>query len=567
MRDKLPIDSPGVAAEWDYGLNAPLSPHDFTGGSEYPAWWQCRTCGNKWQAKIYSRTEGRGCPVCARGRLKQGVNDLATVAPAIAAEWDCLQNEPHMPSDVTFDSTWMAWWACKRGHSWQARINKRTKRKQKCPYCCNNKVWQGYNDIPTTHPYLVGEWDADENAALRPEQFTAGADAMVSWICRICGHRWKARIYTRKKHGCPCCAGNIFVKGVNDLATVNPAVASQWDPVKNGVLTPDCVAANDNRKAWWVCALGHSWEAVISSRNKGKGCPYCSGRAVWPGFNDLATRNPSLAAEWCTKRKKNLTPQHVTEYSHRKVWWRCEHGHHWRARIANRSIGTGCPYCASKIVDVGVNDLKTLRPDLADQWDGMKNGNLTAEMVTLGSNRKVWWTCGRGHCWEAPVVARAHGKGCPYCAHKLPIVGETDFATVHPELLGEWDSAKNADKRPHQYTYGSKKKVWWKCKKGHSWRTSICNRHRGSRCPYCDGNLAIPYETDAATVTPHLAGEWAAEKNEGVDIRNVLPFSNKIYWWSCDRCGHCWRSAVGARTQGSMCPRCFGKASYRPRLA
>jgi len=567
MREKLPIDNPLVSAEWDYELNAPLSPENFSGGSEYLAWWRCRKCGNKWQAKIYSRTEGRGCPVCARDRLKQGVNDLATIAPTIATDWDCFQNEPHMPSDFTFDSTWRAWWMCKRGHSWQARINKRTKRKQKCPYCCNNKVWQGYNDIPTTHPQLLDEWADDENAALRPEHFTAGADVIVSWKCGKCGHRWKARIYTRKKHGCPCCAGNVLVKGVNDLRTANPAVANQWDVMRNGKLTPDRVAANDNGKAWWICELGHSWEAVISSRNGGRGCPYCSNRAVLPGFNDLATRNPGIVAQWFKQRNKDLTPQHVSEYSHRKVWWLCEHGHCWKATVAHRSNGTGCPYCASRLVDVGVNDLQTLRPNLARQWDKTKNGSLTAEMVTLGSHRKVWWLCSHGHSYCSPVVARVYGRGCPYCAHKLPIIGETDFATFHPELLGEWDDVKNADRLPQHYTYGSKKRLWWKCAKGHSWKTSIYNRHRGGKCPYCHGVLAIPHETDAATVTPHLANEWAAERNGGVSIRDVLPFSNAKYWWRCNDCGGHWQSTVGARTQGSMCPHCSGKAVYRPRLA
>ena len=566
MRDKLPIDNPNVASEWDYELNAPFDPNQFSGGSEYLAWWQCRICGNKWQAKIYSRTEGHGCPVCARDRLKPGVNDLATLAPAVSAEWDVFQNEPYIPADFPYDSTWMAWWSCKRGHSWRARINKRTKRRQKCPYCCNNKVWQGYNDVPTTHPHLLTEWDYEGNAPLLPEHFTAGADAAVWWKC-MCGYRWKARLYTRKKHGCPCCAGNILIKGVNDLATMNPAVAAQWDHEKNGEIDPGSVAANDNGKAWWICGLGHSWEAVISSRNGGRDCPYCGNRAVLPGFNDLATRNTSLAAEWFQKRNKGLTPWHVSEFSSRKVWWCCEHGHIWKARVSNRSIGTGCPYCASRIVNVGVNDLQTLRSELTEQWDKLKNAELMPYMVTLGSHRIAWWVCEFGHSYRSPVVARANGRGCPYCAHKLPIVGETDFATVHPELVGEWDAVKNNGKLPQHYTYGSKKKVWWKCEKGHSWKTSICNRHRGGRCPYCYGFLAIPYETDAATITPHLAREWADEKNGGVDIRNVLRFSNKKYWWRCSNCGRYWQSTVGARTQGSMCPHCYGKSVYRPRLA
>ena len=64
MRDRLPIDNPGVSSEWDYELNVPFLPDEFTGGSEQRVWWKCKKCGHRWQAKIYSRTAGSGCPVC-----------------------------------------------------------------------------------------------------------------------------------------------------------------------------------------------------------------------------------------------------------------------------------------------------------------------------------------------------------------------------------------------------------------------------------------------------------------------------------------------------------------------
>ncbi|MCB6500050.1 zinc-ribbon domain-containing protein [Colidextribacter sp. 210702-DFI.3.9] len=28
---------------------------------------------------------------------------------------------------------------------------------------------------------------------------------------------------------------------------------------------------------------------------------------------------------------------------------RCERGHNWKATIASRTAGTGCPYCAQRI--------------------------------------------------------------------------------------------------------------------------------------------------------------------------------------------------------------------------
>lgn len=79
----------------------------------------------------------------------------------------------------------------------------------------------------------------------------------------------------------------------------SPEVAKQWHPTKNGDLTPADVSAGSKRKAWWICDKGHEWEAVISSRARGNGCPYCANKKVLEGYNDLGTTNPELLSEWC----------------------------------------------------------------------------------------------------------------------------------------------------------------------------------------------------------------------------------------------------------------------------
>ena len=41
------------------------------------------------------------------------------------------------------------------------------------------------------------------------------------------------------------------------------------------------------------------------------------------------------------------------------------------------------------------------------------------------------------------------------------------------------------DLTPDMFSFGSAVKVWWKCKKGHSWKSSICTRTKGRKCPFC----------------------------------------------------------------------------------
>jgi hypothetical protein len=47
---------------------------------------------------------------------------------------------------------------------------------------------------------------------------------------------------------------------------------------------------------------------------------------------------------------------------------------------------------------------------------------------------------------------------------------------TYPELIKEWDYTKNGNLRPEDFTYGSHRKVWWKCDQGHSWDAIIKNR-------------------------------------------------------------------------------------------
>ncbi|WP_428833601.1 zinc-ribbon domain-containing protein [Pseudoclavibacter helvolus] len=62
-----------------------------------------------------------------------------------------------------------------------------------------------------------------------------------------------------------------------------------------------------------------------------------------PGETDLATLRPCLASEWGDYN--DIDPDQVTCFSDRVVAWRCVQGHTWRAAIARRSKGAGCPYC------------------------------------------------------------------------------------------------------------------------------------------------------------------------------------------------------------------------------
>ncbi len=108
----------------------------------------------------------------------------------------------------------------------------------------------------------------------------------------------------------------------------------------------------------------------------------------------------------------------VAAGSIKKVWWKCSKGHEWKAVIGSRSKGAGCPMCAGQKAIEGVNDLATLNPKLAKEWDYEKNGNLFPSQFKPNSGKKVWWKCNKGHEWQTTISHRSLGNGCPVCAGK-----------------------------------------------------------------------------------------------------------------------------------------------------
>lgn len=136
----------------------------------------------------------------------------------------------------------------------------------------------------------------------------------------------------------------------NSIASRYPERAALWHPEKNGNRTAANTTPGSRNKAWWLCEKGHSWQAAPFSRTREKssGCPYCTGRKVLAGFNDLGTLKPGLAEQWYQPLNGQLTPSDVTLGSNKKVWWRCSQHHVWQACVYARTKrnGTDCPVCA-----------------------------------------------------------------------------------------------------------------------------------------------------------------------------------------------------------------------------
>lgn len=423
----FPTLFPLVVEEWNSVLNSPVLPTEIGPGSDKVFWWTCQL-GHDYQAPVKSKCgKGMKCPICSNKRVLVGFNDLDSRSPEIAKTWHPSRNGNLTPKDVAFSTSKRFWWTCLSGHEWEASAE--TRQRSGCPFCANRRVNQGDNDFATNFPLIAREWHPTKNGKILPSQITPGSSKKYWWLCDE-GHDWQASPGKRRSQGCPYCSNNSLWVGFNDLASREPHLAKQWNSAKNVGKSAKDVKAVSPSKAWWLCDFGHEWEASISARVSGNGCPVCANKVIHPGENDLATKNPQVAKEWHPTKNGKQKASEIAPGAKTLAFWLCPLGHEYQVQVAARtgSRAAGCPYCANYRVLAGFNDLETRNPLAAAEWHPTKNGTLKPNEVVAGSSAKYWWMCSEGHEWKTTANSRLSGVGCGACA-------QSGFAPGLPALL------------------------------------------------------------------------------------------------------------------------------------
>ena len=606
---------PSLIKEWDYKKNGLLLPEMVTYGSKKKVWWKCKKCGYSWEAEIQNRTKAKptGCPYCAN-RIREKLPNKLT------KEWHPTLNGSLLPTDVSPSSSKRVWWKCDKGHEWKMTVVARYKGSN-CPYC-DGKY------LSTGNPELAQEWHPTNNGVLSPNDVRISSKQKVWWLGK-CGHEWQAAIGDRsiKKAGCPYCSGNKVLIGFNDLSTVNPLLASEWHPIKNGDKTPEMFTSSSTHMAWWKGECGHEWRATIASRNSGIGCPECTKRQrtsfpeqalyyylkqVFPNtinsYKDIFANRMELDVFIPTKNvaiEYDGVYWHGNDSSLRKEAEKyeiCKKNSIRLIRVReddNTGNSTNCDIAIGirkspafsqiddmihdvlRIIEIDQNSIdidserdknviqkgyiSTLKeqsllntfPDIAKEWNIMRNDSLTPDMFKPHSTEIVWWICDKGHEWKASISQRSSGNNCPYCSGKKVLQGFNDLETVEPDLALEWHPTKN-DLSPKDVTKGSGKKVWWLGKCGHEWEARVSDRAiKESKCPYCQRKKLLVGFNDLSTVNPLLASEWHPLNNEHLLPSEVMPTSKKRVWW-LGKCGHEWEATISDRNNGNGCPFCSG---------
>ena len=456
---------PELAKQWHPKLNGELSPFDFAPQSQITIWWSCpQDKEHEWPAPISLRTRNSECPYC-RLWFVTDENRLSTCFPEIADEWHPKKNRflwpriegsykmasnlrlpGHLkehnrrlrPSDVAINCDESFWWKCKaNGHQWQASVEARTRRGRNCPECDRLKMINE-ESLAALMPAVAKLWHPTRNLPLTPTDVVPGSTKMVHWRCpKSATHVWQAPVYSVVRswkdgsNGCRWCSG-LSADEKNSLQSKYPIVAKLWHPTKNGELLPAQVTAKSNKKVWWHCGkFKHEYEVtvcnMVASFERGSnGCKFCAGRALAPD-NCLKRICPEVAKMWHPTKNGELTPNDLTRAFNKLVFWRCEHGHDWQARVSpmlqsfdRKSAAKGCPFCNGKKASSDDN-LWIKVPDAAKLWDSERNAPTRPCEVTPKSGKKFYWRCEKKHSWQTSVYdlvksIALYGGRCPKCS-------------------------------------------------------------------------------------------------------------------------------------------------------
>jgi hypothetical protein len=415
----LMFTHPHLFLELDKKKNKDINIKLLTNKTSKKIWWICKN-DHSWYQNIDTRVKlGSTCRGCMTFK-----ESIAITHHELLKEWDYVKNPDLDPNFLTKGSNKSVWWKCEEGHSYKTQIYHRTKGSG----CIKCKTYKNRLPFLEEYPSLETEWDYEKNKGINQKKISSGSNKKVWWRCKK-NHSYECDIWskTNRNSSCPYCKG-LKIDTSNSLLGLRPDLCKQWDFESNIGLSPTEIPVSSNKKVWWKCEKGHSWESLVYNRTKknGTACPMCSGRTS-SNNTSLIFLFPDLMNEWDYEKNVEIDPENLRPGSHKKVGWVCKLNpiHKWETPIYSRTSkgNYGCPYCSGKFTQKE-DSIGFINPPYMKEWDWKKNKEFDAFSLSPKSEKKVWWFClnDKKHFWKTNISSRTTGTGCPYCSFTKIIV-------------------------------------------------------------------------------------------------------------------------------------------------
>ena len=144
------------------------------------------------------------------------------------------------------------------------------------------------NSLAASCPKAAAMWSGKNERSA--SEVAAKSRKKAIFVCKNCKQEFSAKIYSvvnsvnNGKTGCPVCAGQKVVPGINDLASKYPQIAAMWSS-KNKRSASE-ITVGSREKAILVCPdCGKEFKAAVSSvvssvNNNCTGCYDCNMRRI-----------------------------------------------------------------------------------------------------------------------------------------------------------------------------------------------------------------------------------------------------------------------------------------------
>ena len=494
---------------------------------------------------------------------------LGALYPDLSKQWHPTKNGKLTPFMVAKRSNKNVWWQCPENldHVYQQVIDKRSAVGVGCPYCSGKRLTKE-RSLATVDPKLAREWHPTKNKDQTPETIFANSNKKFWWQCdKEPRHEWKTTPSSRRgspRKGCPYCA-NQLVHETNSFLNLNPIVAKEWHPTKNGKNLPDQFVAGSAKKIWWLCPKdkNHVWQVAIRNRVAGSGCPFCTKQTSSPEIRIYAELQFIFNIVENRCKIKGYEADIFLPECHTVIEYDGAHWHHHKEakdkgknkhfeklgfnvlRVREQPLGK------LDKQDISVSPKHFLKSDIDQLMQNLKS-HCAAEM-----QEKIQDYVDS----ENFMNNELYNKYLSYFPSPFP---EKALAKTQPKLAKEWDYTANFPLTPSNFTSGSNKKVWWICRKNasHKWQATIKGRSIGKGCHFCS-NHKPSEENNLQEKYPELLEFWHPTKNLGILPSSLSPRSNKKVWWKCPiGSDHEWKASVNGRMQHgkpSGCPFCANK--------
>lgn len=329
-------------------------------------------------------------------------------------------------------------------------------------------------------------------------------------------------------------------------------------------------SVKSQKMAVWKCDKGHEWDDRITNVSNHRKCPYCAGKYLLDGINDLQTMSPELAEEWHPSLNEDLYPSNISYYSEKSVWWRCTKGHSWKSKVSRRAEGSICTKC-SKNENLKFNAyivcyyIKKYVPETIFNYK-FKNYiiKIFVPSIRLGIEYDYNISTDKELLTDVNKNKTCLDNGIILIRIRDANLPRRYYNTInsYQRPNKKWGSLENIIKqilRKYFKISNSIINIENDIDDIHLFKNRLQTINHVQDEETVETELDTKQKKGNLTMTnKKLIKEWNNRKNRKIKPYHFSKFSNRIVWWRCSLCKHEWEEEIRKRASKNklICPAC-----------